>query len=196
MPDALLRRIIDPPSAALASRISRWSVSATGLLVIGFGSGIGAVACIAAHKPLAGLGFIALKQVLAGVAEPLARMTGGSPLAAFLGVVFDFLIRGSISLAFALADPSRALAAAFLILSFVGTGISLLAAAVFDPSAGMREEKSPLLPSGLIESATVYVAFALACVVPACFSAVAYGLGVACFVVAGTRVASTIERLK
>ena len=193
MLDVSLRRLMDRPLEAMAAQISRTPISASALVVAGFACGLGAIGCIAAHRPVAGLGFVVVKLLLEGTSAPLARITGQSPLTAYLGVIFDFLVRAGIPLAFALADPSRALAAAFLIMSFVGTGTARLADRAFAIGDGRR---SLSVPGGLIETMIVYVAFALACLVPAWFSVLAYALGMLCFVLTGASVASAIERLK
>jgi hypothetical protein len=84
-------------------------------------------------------------------------------------VVLDGVVYASVPFAFALADPTRALAACFLLFGFV---------AVCSIS-----EKRVRLADTLICT----MAFAIACFVPSCFGLVAYGLGIACFVVTGIR---------
>jgi phosphatidylglycerophosphate synthase len=193
MLDASLRKLALPPFAAIAARISGRPAGEIVLLASAFASGLGAFVCIAVHRPLAGLGLLVLKQLLEGVAGPLARIKGQSNLAAYLGEVFDFLVRAAIPLAFAIADTPRALAAAFLIVGFVGAGTARVAFEAFTDDSGPSPRS---MPGRTAESATVYGSFAIACLDPAWFSVVAYALGVLCFVLAGARVASAIERLK
>ncbi|MEC7048815.1 MAG: hypothetical protein VXX06_01805, partial [Pseudomonadota bacterium] len=61
-------------------------------------------------------------------------------LGGFLDITMDFLVYSAIPFAFALKDPGNALAAAFLIFSFVGTGSSFLAYAIIAQKRGISTE--------------------------------------------------------
>jgi|SRR5215469_4721504 len=200
MLDAPLRKLIDPPFANLASRVSRYPVSANTVTVAGFFAGLVAFLFIVTHRPLIALVFIVLNRVLDGLDGPLARTRQPSDLGAYFDIVFDFLFYALIPFGFALADPSRALAAGFLILSFVGTGTTFLAFAVFAAKRGLETEergrKSFFFLGGLTEGTETFIAFALACMFPAWFSPIAYVFGTLCFVTTGTRVVQAIEKLK
>ncbi len=195
-----LRKLINPPLEAAAAQFVRWRLDASALTAIGFIAGLAAFVCIATHKPLVGLGFIVLNRVLGEVAWPLARMTGAATFVAYLETVLDFVFRASIPMAFALADPSRALAATFVTLSFVGSGTTLLAFEVFAIARGLPTEgqdaRVPHENGGLIERTAIAASFAVACVMPTWFSVIAYILGIGCFVAAGMRVAVAIEKLR
>lgn len=87
------------------------------------------------------------------------------------GTALDLVFFASLPFAFALADPSRALAATFLLFGFVA-------------ASAMGERGTHR-----IDAIVCTLAFAVACAFPGRFSLVAYGLGLACFAVAGVRIA-------
>lgn len=107
-----------------------------------------------------GHGWIGLGLLLAGRA---LAVLGGPSLA------LDLITLAGLPFAFALADPARAVAASFLMFGFVAV------------AASRRLDR--------IEEAVCTAGLALACLVPSWFSLIAYGLGVACFAVAGLRLA-------
>src|SRR5437763_16938628 len=95
-------------------------------------------------------------------------------------------------LGLALADPRRsALASAFLLLGFIGTGSSCLALAVF---AERRRLKTPQFPSkglyyigGFTEGFETIACFILMCLFPARYAAFAFLFAALCFVTAAMR---------
>jgi phosphatidylglycerophosphate synthase len=192
MLDAHLRRLIDPPFAAAASQLSTRSVSANALTLAAFASGLTAFGCVATHRPLAGLVLLALNRALAGLGRAMARLTVSTDIRVYLDLVLDFLFGASMPLAFALADPSRALAGAFLILALASAGTIFLVSDALMFRSGLPDSRSDHVTLG----AAMFVAFALACLVPAWFSAIAYVFGVLCFIAVGARVANVVERLK
>ena len=84
-------------------------------------------------------------------------------------IVLDGIICASVPFAFALADPTRALAACFLLFGFVAV-------------CSVSEERVRVT-----DTLICTVAFAIACFAPSWFGMIAYGLGIACFVVTGVR---------
>jgi phosphatidylglycerophosphate synthase len=187
MLDAPLRKFSDPAAAPLAGYLARTSVSANLLTVAGFVAGLGAAAAIATHNDWWALGLIAANRLLAGLDGPLARLTQATDLGTFLETVFGIMVAASIAFAFALADPGRALAAAFLIFGFVASGSASLA---FVAIAARRSITS--IRPGFVESTETFLALALACAFPGWFSVIAYVLGALCFVSAGMRVAEGV----
>lgn len=200
MLDAPLRRFIDPPLAGLASRVRWLGIGANAVTVSGFAIGIAALPLIATRHYVAGLMLILANRLLDGLDGALARLDGETDLGAYLDIVLDFLFYASVPLAFALAEPFRALAAAFLILSFVGTGTTFLAFAIFAAKRGhstaLRGPKSFYYLGGLAEGSETIIAFSLAAVFPDWFSVIAYVFGTMCFVTTGTRIAAAVETLR
>jgi hypothetical protein len=107
--------------------------------------------------------------------------------------VLDFIVYSGVPFAFALADPvGNGLPAAFLILSFVGTGTSFLAFAVMAAKRGLSTElrgrKSLYYLGGLTEGTETIACFALCCLWPAAFPVLAWGFGALCWLTTAVRV--------
>lgn len=200
MLDAAVRRWIDPPLDTAAVSLSRAGVTANTVTVMGFVAGIAAVAAIAGRQYTLGLTLYAFNRVLDGVDGAVARRTSVTDLGGYLDIVFDFIVYSGVPLGFAIADPSRALAASFLIVSFVCTGTTFLAFAVFAAKQGLSTElrgrKSFYHLGGLTEGTETFVAFALMCLFPQAFDVLAYGFGTLCFITSAGRVAAAVAALK
>jgi hypothetical protein len=196
MLDASLRKISGPALVPVAAYLARAKVPAAVLTVAGFATGLGAAAAIATHNDWWGLGLLAASRLLAGLDGSVARPAGAADLGAFLETVFGTIVAGSIPFAFALADPGRALAAAFLIFGFLASGSALLAFAATAHAVAMNDTASIRYPGGLIENTETYLALALACALPDWFSMIAYVLGALCFATAGMRIAEAAVRFR
>jgi phosphatidylglycerophosphate synthase len=136
-----------------------------------------------------GLGAIAANRLLDGLDGAVARRTAHTDLGAYLDAVFDTLFFASVPFAFALADPSRAIAASFLIFGSMGAGASAWIYMAFACRAGMVT----MPVASVVESLLMVTGFAIACVFPVWFSIVAYGLGFVAFVTAGMRIAAAVN---
>lgn len=101
----------------------------------------------------------------------------------YSGVPFAFLLR----------DPADAVAAAFLMLSFMGTGASFLAyaaiAAKRGESTSARGVKSMYYSFGLMEGTETIGFFCAFCLWPHLFGALAVVFGALCWLTAAGRVA-------
>jgi hypothetical protein len=191
MLDAFLRKTSEPAVLSVAAYLARTNVPA-GLLTVGsFVAGLGAFAAIATHYYWWGLGFIAANRLLAGIDGPLARMTAATDMGALLEAVFGVIVAAGIPFGFALADPGRALAAAFLILGFVASGSASLAFVAIAARRGLMS-----IRPGFIESTETFFALALACAFPNWFSVIAYVLGALCFAAAGMRIAEAVRSFR
>ena len=93
---------------------------------------------------------------------------------------------------FALARPENAVPAAFLILSFVGTGTSFLAFAIVAAKRGLASEdrgrKSLYYLGGLTEGTETIVVFVIFCLFPSVFPALAYVFAALCWLTTAARV--------
>jgi phosphatidylglycerophosphate synthase len=200
MLDAAVRRRIDPPLDTAAVFLSRAGVTANTLTVAGFVAGIAAVASIGGRQYALGLTLYVFNRVLDGLDGAVARRTSVTDLGAYLDIVFDFIVYSGVPLGFAIADPSRALAASFLIVSFVCTGTTFLAFAVFAAKRGLSTElrgrKSFYHLGGLTEGTETFVTFALMCLFPQAFDLLAYAFGTLCLVTSAGRVAAAVTALK
>jgi phosphatidylglycerophosphate synthase len=199
--DARLRRLIDPPLDRLGAPLAARGVSANAVTVTGFALGLGAAAAIASRAWLLGLALLLLNRLCDGLDGAIARRRGLTDLGGFLDIVLDFLIYAAVPFAFALADPAaNALAAAFLIFSFVGTGASFLAYAVMAAKRGvateLRGRKSLYYLGGLTEGTETIAAFVLACLWPALFPWIALIFGLLCWLTTATRIAVAVQTLR
>ena len=87
---------------------------------------------------------IFLNRLIDGLDGAVARQTESTTRGAFLDIVLDFIFYSAVIFSFALANPSQnALSAAALIFSFVGTGSSFLAFAIFAERLSIESVKYP-----------------------------------------------------
>jgi phosphatidylglycerophosphate synthase len=199
--DARLRRLIDPPLDRLAAPLAARGISANAVTVAGFLIGLGAAGAIAGRAYLLGLGLLLLNRLLDGLDGAVARCRGLTDLGGFLDILLDFLIYSAVPFAFALANPAaNALAAAFLIFSFIGTGSSFLAFAIMAAKRGLatdlRGRKSLYYLGGLTEGTETILALVLACLWPSLFPWIALVFGLLCWLTTATRVAVAWQMLR
>ena len=200
MLDARLRRLVDPSLERAAARLVRRGWTADAVTIAGFGVGLLAMLAIALGAPLLGLGLFLLNRLGDGLDGAIARRTALTDRGGYLDIVLDFVLYSGIVFAFALADPARnALPAAFLVFSFVGTGTSFLAFAVMAAKRGLesdaRGRKSLYYLGGLTEGAETIACFALFCLWPATFPALAWGFGALCWLTTTARVLAAVRAL-
>lgn len=200
MLDARLRGLIDPPLDRLATPLAR-VLSANTVTIIGFAIGVGAAVAIALQAYLLGLGLLLVNRLFDGLDGAVARRRGLTDLGGFLDIVLDFLVYAAVPFAFALADPAaNALAAAFLIFSFIGTASSFLAFAIMAAKRGisteLRGRKSLYYLGGLTEGTETIGTFVLACLLPAYFPWIAYVFGVLCWLTTATRITVAWQTLR
>ncbi|MEI9931341.1 MAG: hypothetical protein WDM89_12560 [Rhizomicrobium sp.] len=162
--------------AQMAARLVASGVGSAPLVVAGFAIGLTAVPLIAMRH-----GWIAVIVLFAGFSSTALGRTNADMRWRDLSQTFDLLVLAGAPFAFALADASRALVACFLLFGLVTT----VAASQF-----MRG------PHGLdtADRLVGIVAFLLACTIPQWFSPIAYTIGLAAFVAAGTRVSLALTR--
>ena len=193
MLDARVRPLIEPALERGARRFVGPPVTAAMVTVAGFAVGLVAILLVSQGHYLAGLFCLLVNRVADGLDGALARRRGPTDLGGFLDIVLDFLIYSGFVFAFALADPAaNALAAAFLIFSFVGTGGSFLA---FAAMAAKRRLEMPEGTSrslyylgGLTEGTETILFFVLFCLFPAWFPVLATLFGALCWLTTAARI--------
>lgn len=189
-------KLIDPPLDRVAAQFVRFGVGAHAIIIVGLVAGLAAAVAIAAHFYLAGLALLAVNLLLTGLSAPVARLTKVTELSDFLAIVFEFIVTASVPFAFALADPSRALAANFLLLGLLVCGSTSLSHKVLVPRSKIAADvPGPLSIHGLGATAgrgAIFLGFAIACLKQDWFSLVAYVLGVLSFAAAGTWVVAAV----
>jgi phosphatidylglycerophosphate synthase len=177
----LQSRLLARPAAHLAARGFR----ADHITLAGLVTGLLAVPLLAFGLHGAALTAIVLNRLADGLDGEVARRTRPTERGAFADIAFDFAFYAAVPLGFALGNPAaNALPAAILIASFVGTGSSFLAFAVIAAARGQRAADFPAKGiyylGGLTEGGETILFFALACLWPAAFPALAYGFAALC----------------
>ena len=199
--DRALRRVIDPMMDRLARPLAERGLSADLATWSGFACGVAAMAAIAGNRYLLGLAFFLGNRLLDGLDGSLARARAprGSDRGAYLDILLDFIVYAGIVFAFAMAQPERALAAAFLIFSFVGTGTSFLAFAIFAERRGLTSQlpakKGFFHIGGLAEGGETIALFAIASLRPDWFEPLAWTAGALCWLTTVVRVRAALKLL-
>lgn len=179
MLDGFARRRLDPALDALAARIARAGVSANAVTFAACAVGLLAATAIAAHLYVLALILILVSRLGDGLDGAVAAINGRTALGGYLDIVLDFLFYGAILLGFVLADPpANGIASAVLLLAFYVNGASFLAFAAVARERGLestaRGRKSLFFTTGLAEATETIAVFALMCLAPAWFPALAY----------------------
>lgn len=135
---------------------------------------------------------IAANRIVDGLDGAVARHSRITDYGGFIDLVADFLIYAGVPFAFALADHEHAIAAAFLMLSFVGTGTTFLAFAAIAAQRSMITErhgpKSLYYLGGLAEGTETILIFLVMTLTPRWFDELAYAFGALCWLTTAGRV--------
>ena len=201
MLDKMSIKLIRWPLAQSAKYINKCGITANQTTLFGFFIGCLALPALAAEHYLLALGFIVINRICDGLDGALARIQGITDAGGFLDISLDFLFYSLIPFGFVLANPEQnAIAGAFLIFSFVGTGSSFLAFAIMASKRGIEnptyQNKSLYYMSGLTEGTETIACFVLVCLFPSSFDIIAYVFGAACWFTTMTRIYSGFHTLK
>jgi CDP-diacylglycerol--glycerol-3-phosphate 3-phosphatidyltransferase len=201
MLDNLSIKIIKWPLAQSAKLIDKYGVTANQTTLFGFALGCFALPALMAEQYTLALAFILLNRICDGLDGALARIQGITDAGGFLDISLDFLFYSLIPFGFVLANPEQnAVAGAFLIFSFIGTGSSFLAFAIMAGKRGIDnpvyKHKSLYYMSGLTEGTETIGCFVLFCLFPQHFAIIAYIFGAACWFTTFTRIYSGFHTLK
>jgi len=200
MLDAAMRRVIDPPLDRVGRRLAAAGVSADAITIAGFAVGLLAIPLLAAQWYGPALAAILLNRLADGLDGAVARHAALTDFGGYLDIVCDFIVYSGVAFGFALARPENALPAAFLILSFVGTGTSFLAYAILAAKRGLASEargrKSLYYLGGLTEGTETIAIFTAFCLFPDWFPPLAYVFGALCWLTTGTRVAAAVAAFR
>lgn len=178
MLDGALKRRLDPALDAAGAALAARGVSANSVTLAALVLGLSAAGLIVAGQTAAALAVLLASRLLDGLDGAVARHTRPTDFGGFLDIVLDFVFYGAIPLAFVILDPvANGVAGAALIFSFYVNGASFLAYAVVAEKRGLSSEargkKSIYFTTGLAEAAETFAAFAIMCLWPAWFPAVA-----------------------
>ncbi|MDK1025302.1 MAG: CDP-alcohol phosphatidyltransferase family protein [Gammaproteobacteria bacterium] len=192
MIDARLRRLIDPALNLAATGLVKAGLSANSITISGFLIGMTAVPLISFHHYELALVVILGNRLMDGLDGAVAKQIGITDVGAYLDIVLDFIFYSAIVFGFAIANPDQAVYAAFLIFSFIGTGSSFLAFAIFaakhNLSTEFRGAKSIYYLGGLTEGTETILLFVLLCLFPAWFAILATIFGIMCWITTSTRI--------
>lgn len=200
MLDRAMRPLIDPPLDRAGRLLAAAGVSANAVTLGGFAVGFAAIPAIAAGHYLGGLVLLLVNRLSDGLDGAVARVRGTTDLGGYLDIVCDFILYSGWAFAFALAEPRHAIAAAFLMLSFMGTGASFLAYAVFAAKRGLSTEirgsKSLYYLGGLTEGTETILIFVGFCVVPDHFAPLAWAFAAACWITTVSRILAAVRSFR
>lgn len=168
-------RLLGAPAKFLADR----GIRADWITLFGFMVGLCAVPLLALSAFIPALLCILFNRLLDGLDGAVARQLGPTDRGAFLDIAFDFFFYGAVPFGFVLADPdANALAAALLLLAFIGTGSSFLAFAAISHKRGEGIAEYPgkglRFVGGLTEGAETIAIFTAMCLLPSAFATLAY----------------------
>ena len=196
--DAQLRPLIDGLLNPIGRALVTLGVTANQVTMIGAVFGLIATGCVAAGLFYPALWFVIANRVIDGLDGAVARASRSSDFGGYLDIVSDFIFYSAIPLAFAVAQPETALAAAFLILSFIGTATSFLGFAILaekhQVTTQIRGKKAFYYLGGLTEGTETILLFLAMLVWPDYFSAMAIIFGILCWVTTGTRIYATYRQ--
>lgn len=200
MLDSLSIKVIRAPLTFAAKRLHHMGITANQATVVGFFIGCLAFPALIFEEYLFALLFIVINRISDGLDGALARIQGPTDAGGFLDISLDFLFYSLIPFGFILANPDQnAIAGAFLIFSFIGTGSSFLAFAVLASKRGIEnpvyQHKSLYYMSGLTEGTETIACFVAFCLLPQHFALIAYLFGAACWFTTFTRIYSGFHTL-
>ena len=130
--DASLRPILETPLHWLAGGCIAVGLTANGLTILGFVFGVFCAVFVAMGFFVAALVCLILNRLCDGLDGAVARRSGSSDFGGYLDIVCDFLFYAMVPFAFVIFSQQNAVAAGFLMFSFVGTGSSFLAYAILE----------------------------------------------------------------
>ena len=190
--DAQLRPLIDRLLNPIGRGLVALGMTANQLTMIGAAFGLIAAGCVAAGLFYPALWFVIANRVIDGLDGAVARASRSSDFGGYLDIVSDFIFYSAIPMAFAVARPETALAAAFLIFSFIGTATSFLGFAILaekhQVTTQIRGKKAFYYLGGLTEGTETILLFLAMLVWPDYFSLMAIVFGILCWVTTGTRI--------
>ncbi len=192
-----LRRPLNYGACVLDSK----GIKANRVTVIGFLVGGLALPSLVFELPLLALFFILLNRIFDGLDGALARIQGPTDAGGFLDISLDFIFYSLVPFAFVLANPSEnAVAGAFLIFSFVGTGSSFLAFSSLAFKKGISDpvykNKSIYYMTGLTEGTETLLCFVFMCLFPAYFSEIAFVFACLCWFTTMSRIYNGFKTLE
>jgi phosphatidylglycerophosphate synthase len=199
--DSYLHPRIKPALNCLAAALDKPAITPDRLTLAGFALGVLALPFLALQWYNLALVAIVLNRLLDGLDGALARRRGLTDAGGFLDIALDFLFYALVPFGFILADPAQnALAGAWLLFSFIGTGSSFLAFAALAQKHDIANpgyaHKSFYYLGGLTEGTETILLFVLGCLFPGWFAWLAWIFGGLCWLTTLNRIWGGYKTLK
>jgi len=174
MLDPLMRRLIDPPLAAMAAYRPK-GFTPNKMTLVGLAFGLAACVLVAHGYFLTALAALLLNRLADGLDGAIARHDGAESLiGAYLDIVCDFIVWALLPLGFLAHNPENAMAAALLLSSFAMSMTVFLAFAIMAEKKGLSSQaqgkKHFFYLSGLAEGTETIGFFVLVMLLPSAFS--------------------------
>ncbi|QUX95254.1 hypothetical protein C0J08_07385 [Marinomonas sp. CT5] len=193
MLDTFFIKSLKHPLRVTALVIDKLGVKANWITLLGFFVGMLVLPALYFGNTTLALTCIVINRVMDGLDGAVARVQGPTDLGGYLDITLDFIFYSAVIFGFALMDSQEnALAASFLIFSFMGTGSSFLAFAIMAEKRKIERleygRKSLYFLGGLAEGAETILFLVLICLFPSYFVVMAYVFGVICWITTATRI--------
>jgi len=201
MLDRYAIKVIRWPLQTFSALPDKLGITANQITLAGFVLGLLALPSLMLQEYLWALSFILLNRIFDGLDGAVARRQGISDCGGFLDITLDFLFYSMVPFGFVLANPeANAVAGAFLIFSFIGTGSSFLAFAIMASKRNIEspvyKQKSLYYIGGLTEGTETIGCFILFCLLPQHFATIAWIFGTLCWITTSTRIFAGYQTLK
>ena len=200
MLDQTLRTKIDPYLDRIATKVIPWGITPNQITGFGFLLGLASMAAISFDMMHLALALFLGNRICDGLDGSLARQKEPSAAGAYLYIVFDFIIYAGLVFAFAIRDPDVAKIAAFAIFSFVGSGSSFLAMAIFAhqyPMANTSETvKGFHYLAGLTEGFETMLFIVIILLIPSWFQGLGLIFCILCWITTVQRVSMSYRHLR
>lgn len=202
MLDKFITPIIQPLLHPVVIRLHKRGVTADQLTLLGFIIGMLVLPLLAYELWFGALIAIVLNRIFDGLDGALARYANQSSSAGgYLDITLDFLFYAAVPLGFILANPAQnAIAGAFLLTTFIGTGSSFLAFAIaaekYKLDKPQFKYKSFYYLNGLTEGSETIALFVAFCIWPQHFAVLASIFAIACAITIFTRIYGGYHTLK
>lgn len=193
--DSAIRSRIDKHLDRAGQTLAGLPVSANAVTGLGFCFGLTACLLMTLQLGPAAFIFVMLNRLCDGLDGAIARARGkSSDFGGYLDIVLDFLIYAGIPFfaAMGLTTGAAIFAAAFVIFSFIGSGVSFLAYAIIAARRGMETahqgKKSFYFASGFMEGTETVIFMSLVCLLPSYFETICYVFGTLCWITTFARI--------
>lgn len=190
MLDRFFRQRLNPFLNRVAALLDRLQVTPMQLTLGGFGCGLLLIPCLAWGAYGWALLLLLMNRVLDGLDGALARYQGQiTDRGGYFDIVGDFIVYAGFVFGFALAQPTHALPAAFVLFAYMGTSSTFLAYAIMVAKTGPveRGHKTFYYLGGLTEGSETLLWMLLCCCLPQYFPALAWVFGGLCWLTVVSR---------